>query len=92
MSKERIHAHVSGKVQGVFFRANTRKFAKDLGLNGWVRNLKDGRVEVVAEGEENKLKKLTEFLHEGPPTAKIKDIKIRKETYKDKFKDFRIRY
>ena len=52
---KRKHVVIEGKVQGVFFRANTQRMAASLGLTGWVRNLPDGRVEVVIEGEENNL-------------------------------------
>jgi len=57
----RIHALISGLVQGVFFRSETRRIAKSLNIKGWVKNLPDGRVEVMAEGEKDKIDKLIEF-------------------------------
>jgi acylphosphatase len=72
---KRIHALISGVVQGVFFRANTVEVALDLGLKGWVRNLSDGRVEVVAEGDEVALKDFLDWLHKGPPGARVENVK-----------------
>lgn len=67
----RLHAYVEGKVQGVYFRATTRDRAQELGLVGWVRNLPDGRVELVAVGERQALDALAEFCHHGPPGARV---------------------
>lgn len=65
---------VSGKVQGVFFRASTRNEALRLGLNGYARNLADGRVEVVAEGRLEALRELEQWLWQGPPAAQVDDV------------------
>jgi acylphosphatase len=65
---------VSGKVQGVFFRASTREQALQLGLRGHARNLADGRVEVLAEGDERALDALERWLHVGPPMARIESV------------------
>ena len=62
---------VSGRVQGVFFRASTRRHAQRLGLRGWAVNLPDGRVEVFAVGGSAAIKQLEEWLHAGPPAAKV---------------------
>jgi len=62
---------VSGRVQGVFFRASTQRQAERLGLRGWAVNLPDGRVEVLAVGSAAALQQLGDWLHEGPPTAKV---------------------
>lgn len=91
MKKIRIHAYISGRVTGVFFRANTRKAAERLGVKGWVRNLPDGRVEVVAEGEEGKVNQLIGFLRKGPVLAKVKRIDVKKERYVGEFSDFEVR-
>ncbi len=91
-SKVRIHAFVSGRVQGVFFRATTKEMADKLGLKGWVRNLPDGRVEVVAEGSKEAIRTLIEFLKRGPPLAKVENIEIREEPYKGEFETFEIIY
>lgn len=62
---------VSGKVQGVFFRASTREQAQKLGLRGHAKNLSDGRVEVLAVGEDDAIDALDRWLHEGPPMARV---------------------
>jgi acylphosphatase len=65
---------VSGKVQGVFFRASTRNEALRLGLNGYARNLADGRVEVVASGQAGPLHELEQWLWQGPSGARVDDV------------------
>lgn len=67
---------VSGRVQGVFFRAHTQRKARDLDLSGWVRNLFDGRVELVAEGEEEKIATFLEWVKVGPPLAQVENVEI----------------
>jgi acylphosphatase len=69
-----IHCFVSGRVQGVFFRAATREEATRLGLTGWVRNLPDGRVEVRACGAEDPLAALQQWLWQGPPLAHVQHV------------------
>ncbi len=65
---------ISGRVQGVFFRAGTQDRARRLSLTGWVRNLSDGRVEIVACGNDAKLKQLEEWLWQGPPHARVESV------------------
>lgn len=65
---------VSGKVQGVFFRASTRHEAQRLGLHGHARNLADGRVEVIAHGSDEALRELEQWLWQGPPAAHVEDV------------------
>lgn len=69
-----IHCLVSGRVQGVFFRAATQERALRLGLTGWVRNLSDGRVEVVASGPAEAVEELRQWLHQGPPRAVVTEV------------------
>lgn len=69
-----MHCYVTGKVQGVWFRANTQEQAKSLGLTGYAKNLPDGRVEVLASGEKAKLDKLHEWLKHGPELARVTDL------------------
>lgn len=71
-----FHAIVRGLVQGVSFRYYTRDFAKELGLVGWVRNLADGSVEVTAEGEENALEQLSDWLRRGPRLARVESVQL----------------
>ena len=84
----RIHIFVYGDVQGVVFRANTVDTATKLGLRGWVRNRSDGSVEVVAEGEKEKLEKLLEWCHRGPSAASVDSVKSEWEDYKGEFSGF----
>ncbi len=92
MTLARVHIYVSGRVQGVFYRSNTRKKALELGLTGWVRNLPDGRVEIVAEGEREKLERLIEWCRRGPPLARVEDLEIRWEEPRGEFDSFTIRW
>ncbi len=86
-----FHLIVSGRVQGVFFRDNTRRKAIALGLKGYAKNLPDGNVEVVAKGKEDKLKELVEFIKKGPGVAEVKGIEI-KHKEPENFKSFEIRH
>ncbi|MCS7216104.1 MAG: acylphosphatase [Candidatus Bipolaricaulota bacterium] len=88
---KRVHLFVSGRVQGVFFRAHTRDLAQRLGLTGFVRNLPDGRVEVVAEGPEEKLQELVAFCHRGPPLAHVTGVEVRWEEPTGEFRGFSVR-
>ncbi len=88
---KRVHLFVSGRVQGVFFRAHTRDLAQRLGLSGFVRNLPDGRVEVVAEGPEEKLQELIQFCHHGPPLAHVTNVEIHWEEPTGEFRGFSVR-
>ena len=90
--KQRFHAIVEGKVQGVSFRFYTVQFARNLDVTGWVRNLPDGTVEVVAEGPREHLDGLIEYLHEGPPDARVKRVNTRWEAATGDFTAFSIRY
>lgn len=74
------HYLVSGQVQGVFYRASTESTARRLGLTGWVRNLPDGRVELVACGEETRLMDLERWLWQGPPHAHVEEVTARNVT------------
>ncbi len=87
----RKHCFFSGKVQGVFFRANTRDKAQKLGVKGWVKNLRDGRVEAVFEGPEEKVEELIEFCKNDQPHAKVDNSDIKEEEPTDKFDSFSIR-
>jgi len=83
---------VSGKVQGVFFRESTRQFATELKLSGGVRNLRDGRVEAVLEGDTENVTRLVEWAHGGPANAIVEDIEIRNEKFNGEFSKFDVAY
>lgn len=86
----RVHLLVSGRVQGVFFRQKTRQQARSLGVNGWVRNLDDGRVEAIFEGETSAVESLVEFCSKGPNGALVTDVSVDWEPFKDEFRSFDI--
>jgi len=71
-----VQCIVSGKVQGVWYRANAKKEAEKLGITGYAKNLPDGRVEVVACGEKEKIAILCEWLRKGPERAEVTDVSI----------------
>lgn len=73
---QKKHVFVSGRVQGVWFRAWTEQQAKELGLSGWVRNLADGRVEAVIAGHPPALSSMLKRLHQGPPAAKVEGVEV----------------
>lgn len=72
----RAHVIIDGVVQGVFFRASTRETAMRIGVNGWVRNLADGRVEAVFEGSEDRVREAIEWTWQGPPRAVVEDVQV----------------
>ncbi len=84
----RVHVFVSGKVQGVFFRSGTQNKAEELGLAGWARNLSDGRVEAVFEGEEAMVNKMVEWCWKGPDYARVAGVEVIPEPYKGAFSGF----
>ena len=83
---------VSGLVQGVFFRANTVEKAAALGLTGGVRNLENGDVEIVAEGEKEKIDKLIRWCHAGPSMARIDSVAVAWEEHRGEFTEFTVEY
>ena len=88
----RLNAIITGRVQGVAFRWYTVEKAEELGLVGWVRNLPDGTVELLAEGMRDKLDKLLEWCHAGPPTARVNDVRIEFGEATGDFTEFGIRH
>ena len=90
--KVRAHVYVSGRVQGVFFRSEIQDEAVRYDVTGWVRNLPDGRVEAVFEGEKENIDKLIEFCSRVPPGARVAKVEVSWETPTDEFKNFKIRY
>ncbi|WP_276254195.1 acylphosphatase [Halomontanus rarus] len=77
--RTRAHVFVSGTVQGVFYRATTRDTAGEHGVDGWVKNLEDGRVEAVFEGPENAVESMVEWCHEGSPAADVESVDVEYE-------------
>jgi acylphosphatase len=88
---ERARVRVSGKVQGVFFRDSTREKASSLNLDGWVRNLPDGRVEAVFEGPSEKVREMVEWCRSGPPQADVEEVEADYEPPEDDLSGFEVR-
>jgi len=86
----RINIIVIGMVQGVFFRASTLEQAQSLNLNGWVKNLPEGSVEVLAEGPRYALEQFADWCRQGPPAAEVDDVIVRWATFLDEFRTFMI--
>jgi len=76
MSRRRVHVYVTGKVQGVYYRATTRDTAREHGVDGWVKNLDDGRVEAVFEGDPDDVEAMIDFCHEGSSRATVDDVDV----------------
>lgn len=89
---KRYHIYVEGVVQGVGFRWYTQRIGRTLGIKGWVKNLSDGRVEIMAEGEETKLLDFIKNLKEGYLGRNIRKIETFEEKYIGEFEDFEIRF
>jgi acylphosphatase len=87
---KRVHVYISGRVQGVFFRAYTQETALSLNLTGWVRNLSDGRVEAVFEGKDESVAAMLEWCGKGPPYAAVHDVDVREGSPTGEFHDFRV--
>ncbi len=92
MANKRVHVWIRGRVQGVFFRAYTRDAAKQRNVKGWVRNLPDGRVEAVFEGEAEAVEDMIRWCHNGSPLSRVDDVEIVEEPYVGEFDDFHVRY
>ncbi|WP_333653728.1 acylphosphatase [Dissulfurispira sp.] len=90
--KTKAHLYISGRVQGVYYRAFTQEVADSLGLKGWVRNLPDGRVEAVFEGERELIEEAILKCKQGPPYANVTNIDVTWENQPEGFSDFSIRY
>lgn len=90
--KARAQILVSGLVQMVFFRSYTRQKAQDLGLTGWVKNLADGRVEALFEGDRETIEKMIEWAKKGPPSAQVDGCEVNWQEYKGEFEDFEIQH
>ena len=90
MGNIRVRLIVEGRVQGVWFRDSTRTQANKLGLNGWVKNRSDGRVEVLAEGPEAEVEQLIQWCHEGPSYARVDRVDEAREAWQGEFDRFDI--
>ena len=92
MVQKRIHIFVTGRVQGVFFRQSTRVVAIKNNVNGWVCNLDDGRVEIVAEGETQNINNLVDWCKTGPANSRVDEFELSEEGFTGEFENFEVRY
>lgn len=89
---KRVHVYISGRVQGVFFRAAAWQTAVDLGLTGCVRNMADGRVEAVFEGKDRDVDRMVDWCHSGPPAARVDEVVIDDEPFTGRYQSFKVAY
>lgn len=89
---KRVYILISGRVQGVFFRRFVIHNAMRLNVNGYVKNLGDGKIEAVLEGSEEQVDELIKLCKQGPIGAKIESVDIKEEKYKGEFSNFEVRY
>ena len=92
MIQKKINIFVTGRVQGVFFRQSTRVMAIKNNVNGWVRNLDDGRVEIVAEGEKQNIDNLKNWCKTGPANSRVDEFELSEENYIGEYENFEVRY
>ena len=92
MPKKRARVRIRGMVQGVCFRAFTRDAAIAEGVTGWVRNLRDGSVEAVFEGDAERVDRMIAWCHRGSPYSLVDSVEVKEETYEDAFDRFEVTY
>lgn len=90
--KARAHLIVSGRVQGVCFRAETQRAARTFGVSGWVRNKRDGTVEAIVEGPKKDVISLINWCNTGPSFSRVEQVAVTWQDYRDEFGEFGIRY
>ena len=92
MVQKQIHIFVTGRVQGVFFRQSTKVMAIKNNVKGWVRNLDDGRVEIIGEGEIQDIENLIQWCKTGPANSRVDEFELSEENVTDEFENFEVRY
>lgn len=92
MPKKRVRVRIRGMVQGVCFRAFTRDAAIAEGVTGWVRNLWDGSVEAVFEGDTERVDRMIAWCHRGSPYSRVDRVEMKEEAYEDAFDRFEVTY
>ena len=92
MEKVRAHVIIEGRVQGVFFRHHTEEVAFKLGVKGWVKNRRDGWVEAVFEGDQERVDRIIQWCHRGPSEARVTNVHLTWENYTGEFEDFSVTY
>lgn len=89
---EQVHLKITGAVQGVFFRAESSEKARAFGLTGWVKNTRNGDVEIIAQGERARLEEFIQWCRSGPQPSKVERVEIVWENPQEEFSTFEIRY
>ena len=92
MSKVRTRVVIAGRVQGVFYRATMREYARAVNVNGWVKNRSDGKVEALLEGEKRDVEMLIRWCHQGPPGARVSAVEEKIEQYTGEYLGFEIKH
>ena len=92
MSQKCVHVFVTGRVQGVFFRQATRVIAIQNNATGWVKNLTDGRVEILIEGEDKSMDTVKQWCSLGPANSRVDDVQINEEKFVGEYENFEVRY
>ena len=92
MAKIRAHLFINGLVQGVYFRDTLRQLATQKQVSGWVRNLTDGRVEAILEGDQSDVDRLVEWSRQGPPDAVVDEVEIRLSDPSGEYRGFQVLY
>ncbi len=92
MDKIRRHVYIEGRVQGVGFRSSVRYKAQEFNINGWAKNLYDGRVEAIFTGFKDDVNKILKYVKHGPRFARVNSVDIREEEYRNKFNSFQIKF
>jgi acylphosphatase len=87
-----MQVYVSGLVQGVAFRYSAIRQARSLAVSGWVKNLRDGRVELLLEGENSAVEQMLEWCHHGPPGARVSDVYVKEYPYSGRFSSFELSF
>ncbi|MEA2055992.1 MAG: acylphosphatase [Candidatus Thermoplasmatota archaeon] len=87
-----VFVRISGRVQGVWFRANTKQKAEQLGVTGWIRNTSNGCIEAIFEGDENMVKEMLDWCNHGPAQAKVENVEIKNQPVTNAFDGFAIKY
>ena len=90
MSQVRAEVRITGRVQGVWFRQSTKQMADKYGVNGWVRNLPDGSVTAVIEGEQRNVQALVDWCNYGPELARVEDLQVEWKSATGEFSSFRV--
>lgn len=90
MGNRRVRVRIIGKVQGVYFRAETHSAAHRIGVFGWVRNARDGSVEAVFEGEAHRVREMVAWCWKGSPFSRVDNVEVAEEPYRNEFQDFQI--